>query len=881
MGNLKTETTKRVFHIDQECFIIFAEDLSSKKERFLRIGNSPFLKEFGHGLTFITLISPLYPGDPFKELEIFRPVVDRKVIGLRSVINNFTDFLKSGGVDTANIIKVIAEDPENEGRIKAKKSEKEFLDELQHDRRKVKHSFAAFYNDGNIRVFNKSENIFDLKEYLAGIIDEKSEISTKSDFFKRFYESSYKKDGFIISGKTMFVFSDGRFACITDTADWVRDALRVGIKPETIKFLYVANGVYPDSLWLKTFMKKDKTGEKIRLVLREKDPLWLKLISEDIFEPLFPEKDTIDIELNNVRLMFQNRRIFIVHNNIKYSLDGDAGFMDENSVIRCDYIVEGVKERFEIRADYNGSDAVTVMKYNPVIFESPIDGNRLIMDFIKTMPKNDNYKVETPDSDDDTLFNNYNPDKIKNYGTKLVYKNLLNYALLKKSAQKTNPAVSLSGSDLNITGVIIEQYLGYDGSMKGVGFKERVSCNDFIAIPDELNPFLIFQKDLDHESLKAKISELEGFIKTNKIDETNKDIKAVKEKYRQISEELTRYSEAREDLKSFFDVVMTIEKQKEEHQKTIELSKGQKSERKNDNESAAKKIVEDKTTDVKSAGERTESNSKTTSGGVALKTEPVTYSGKMQRDAGGRRSGGAILDLTGIKRFIIPVIAAIIIVLLIVCGVLLLRNIRIKIPVLNITIGRTGSADNQTDEQLEQINSQEQFEEFVENRYNDELNKPALRSYHYRFYMTDLDKLNITNMIAEINGFHKIVYQHQKRYYSDKDPDKIFPGDTIRFSDGTVYEVVSGDTLWDICEKFLIKTVEKNEEDIRLVIEKTKTSEYNMETARARLTEISTMTYSEMVRDFLFVLLRQSNFEQWEPYINAVQVEDGSVDLVE
>ena len=76
---------ERVFHIDQECFIIYAEDLSSKKERFLRVGNSMALHRFGEGLTFLSLITPLFPGDAFREPSVFSPNTDKRIIGLKSV----------------------------------------------------------------------------------------------------------------------------------------------------------------------------------------------------------------------------------------------------------------------------------------------------------------------------------------------------------------------------------------------------------------------------------------------------------------------------------------------------------------------------------------------------------------------------------------------------------------------------------------------------------------------------------------------------------------------------------------------------------------------------------------------------------------------------
>src|SRR4030042_1092403 len=104
---------RRVFHIDQEFYIIYVEDLSSKKERFLRIGNSTFLKEFGDNLTFVTLLSKIYAGDPFNELEIYRPNVDRKLIGLKDITNRFIYFLKQNKVNVNSLNIVYPEEGSN------------------------------------------------------------------------------------------------------------------------------------------------------------------------------------------------------------------------------------------------------------------------------------------------------------------------------------------------------------------------------------------------------------------------------------------------------------------------------------------------------------------------------------------------------------------------------------------------------------------------------------------------------------------------------------------------------------------------------------------------------------------------------------------------
>ena len=82
---------QRIFQVDQECFIIYTGEVPIRKERFLRIGNSSFLKELDKKVSFISLVTPLYPGNPFAELDIFRPGIDRKIIGLEKNVQRFRE----------------------------------------------------------------------------------------------------------------------------------------------------------------------------------------------------------------------------------------------------------------------------------------------------------------------------------------------------------------------------------------------------------------------------------------------------------------------------------------------------------------------------------------------------------------------------------------------------------------------------------------------------------------------------------------------------------------------------------------------------------------------------------------------------------------------
>ncbi|HOV12929.1 MAG TPA: hypothetical protein PK771_01490, partial [Spirochaetota bacterium] len=349
---------KRVFHIDQECFIIYAENYSTPKDRFLRIGNSSYLNEFGSELTFLTLVTPLYLGNPFYEKEIFKPDRDRKIIGLKKVVDDFLLFLKNENVDLSKVKVLYAE---KDSITDEKITEVEFLEELNEDEKIAKHSFASFYNDGNIRIFNKNELFFDLKEHLNSYVDEKKEIQKLYDFFYEDYKSFYNKSGMIISGNSLFIFSNNRFSCISESSNWVLDAIRVGINPVTIDFIYLLENTIPDSLWIKTFLDKWEKNIKTKLILKEVNPNWLNLLPKEMSLNIFPHRETVDINIESVRLFFQNDRIKIIYNNLKFEINAKSGFLSKGSVICGTFISDNLKNDFNLIIDDFNQDFFTFL----------------------------------------------------------------------------------------------------------------------------------------------------------------------------------------------------------------------------------------------------------------------------------------------------------------------------------------------------------------------------------------------------------------------------------------------------------------------------------------------------------------------------------------
>ena len=136
------------------------------------------------------------------------------------------------------------------------------------------------------------------------------------------------------------------------------------------------------------------------------------------------------------------------------------------------------------------------------------------------------------------------------------------------------------------------------------------------------------------------------------------------------------------------------------------------------------------------------------------------------------------------------------------------------------------------------------------------------KSKDFKFFMTVLDLLNLTNVVAEKNGYHRIVHDFEKPYMTGKDPDWIYPGNVLNMPDATRITVKRGDNMWKLCENFLINQINMHEIEIQDLIEKNKADELNMEKLKAELLIIKNESYSEMLRDFIDEILELKDFEK-------------------
>ena len=867
---------ERVFQIDQECFIIYAEDLSSRKERFLRVGNSMSLHRFGEGLTFLSLITPLFPGDAFKEPEIFSPNADKRIIGLQNVLNRFVTFLQTEGVDTNHVIVSTAD---GQGHLENRRlSEKQFINRIKDKQSRNRHSFAAFYDDGNIRIFNRNECMFDLIESLSRTLDEPKETEVLMAKNISIYRDCYAKSGVIYSGQSLFIFSHGEFACLSDNTEWVTDAVRIGIDPGKVSFLYIVPSVEPDSLWLKTFIRRMNRhdGSKMRIVIKGQPPNWLGLVSDEIFVPLYPDRESVEVKIGDVRLFFQNQRINIYHHGVRLQLNARHGFLRSGNEISGEYVTpKGKKPMSLVLGDEKSrgnSDELQIIPYNPVIFVGQIRDN------------------------DDA-----------------------------------------SAADPTEQNILFEQHLGVD-SLSDMTIQNIILRTKVNPVPENLDPFLFFSKEYDLQQVQSKYDEFRASLGRDFVL-NQADSDRCKARYEKIIKDKQFYLDEQQRLLDFMDKLDDKEYQKEYHSavhdaknqvKNIDDSRIRASsmnsasmpspssdeeeilnrvqndeEKKNDDSHIRESSVNMASVSVpSSSGDDFSDADDSYNAQELLQTGSFDeYADKVKPMNVGRKyqyNGEDGLDglpndndkekeshhKSGLRwwMWIIPLL--LFLILLGILAYILWPHIQPMMQKYHKAVTQQEFL-KQMDEKysendyenapspeeallngrMNEMTSPNDEEDSIYDNYNPNSDTPirsVKTSFYYKFHMTTEDKIELTNIIAQSNDYQKMGRKHSNKYESD-DPNWIYPGNILTMPDGSNVTVVRGDTMWSLCETYLVDEINAYELEVRNLIEATKTKQMDVDEAKIRFAQIKAETHSQMVRDFMDTLLAQSNYYGWEP----------------
>jgi|GEM_PF-1298459 len=834
---------KRVFNIDQECFVIFLEDFTKDIDRFVRIGNSKFLKIFGDNLTFVDLITPLLPGDPFLELEIFRPDVDKIIIGLKKDVSEYINYLNMNKINTENLKIVYAE--EQSKIVVTKKTEEDFIKEIENDTRIKNHSFASFYSDGNIRLFDRSNLIFDLKESLANCIDEYKEINNLSVLYENIYKNSYKKSGIIHSNNSLFIFSKNKFVCIAGNQNWIKDALRVGINPLKIDILYISDDIFPDSITYKIFSAKSQNQKKSKtnIIFRKEELTWDYLFPNKVFSPLYCDKNNINLNLPDIKISFKNDNIKITYKEIDLNFNYSYNFLNKGYIIDGIYNINNKKKDFKLLIEEIDIDSFTLYSYSPLIFEKNLMKKNYIEEFWN--------KIDEKSKKD---FNDYiyKSDKkyIKDFELKIDDKDNFYSKLFTETVRRINIEGNsninndifnqyknilndFKGELINSNKIIFEQYFGKIDGQSIIGIRDVLISSKFTYLKKEINPFLIFQKEFENQDWEEKQKEYRDSYKKN-IEDQN-DLRKITNRFIEVTSNKRFFKEEQERLLRFINKIITQESgkgiigsyQSKESKEKLNKIINEKLNYKTDKDN--KTIFEESTTGLK--------NKKYKKGNKLLKLIALL---------------AILLGIMGlglISYFFTPI------------GPFIKDKLKLNKNDVVINNGNNNNHINQ-DDAIKKLN-----EEFNSDNAN-------LKSKHYKFFITILDVYYLTNIIAEKNGYHKIVYNHQKAYVKGKDPDWIYPNNELIMPNDSKILIKEGNTMWGISEKYIIDQINKHEEEILKTIENTKRNIITIDEAKEELRKIRKESHSEIVKKFLTILIKLDSFKGWEPYIEEMEIKE-------
>jgi len=207
----------RIFHIANECYIIYLGVKTDEEKPFLRIGNMEKIDDKILNVLSNTVIASRFTGNPLYELKLEK---SREInyIGDTAVIKRMKTYLNSfhlpsdGAVDYHNV-----------------------KDREQRD-------VIYFYNNGNIKLNYKDEPIFDLykrsesDQHFVRQCDEIKKSFSRNPL--RYTKHDFRGSGVLLSGDNLLVFNGSRFFSASLGSDYFSQLASAGIDPDQIDVHY-------------------------------------------------------------------------------------------------------------------------------------------------------------------------------------------------------------------------------------------------------------------------------------------------------------------------------------------------------------------------------------------------------------------------------------------------------------------------------------------------------------------------------------------------------------------------------------------------------------------------------------------------------------------
>ena len=208
---------QRVFHVDDECYIVYLGSSRDDYKPFLRIGNSRRLDEKVIPYIHTIVVTDSLTGDLLLEPQNInrKELNENRYVGSGERVERMLDFLKLYGLRTEKI-------PHHQ----------EFTSEDQR-------AFLTMYDNGNMTLTYDAKQLFDLKKREKQDLHFVERSKRLKDQLQknrcRYPASTFEKPGFFKVGDVVFVYAGGCAVAFGLPGDYFQALASFGIDPDLIR----------------------------------------------------------------------------------------------------------------------------------------------------------------------------------------------------------------------------------------------------------------------------------------------------------------------------------------------------------------------------------------------------------------------------------------------------------------------------------------------------------------------------------------------------------------------------------------------------------------------------------------------------------------------
>ncbi|MBU8914266.1 MAG: hypothetical protein KOO61_09615 [Spirochaetales bacterium] len=236
--------SSRVFHVDQECYVLYLGAHWDDYKPFLRLGTSVHLPAGLPPIVSTIVVPDVLTGSPLDE--------PASLAGDATAGTHYV-----GDVKTINKLKAF---------LKQETIAVEALKKADHETDDNRHVFVYSYQDGNLKIkYHKSE-IFDLhrRERQDGHFVARAQ-SIKNEFGRGPFKlpvDAYQRPGFAVVAGVGYLIARGEIAALSLSNDYFGELAGAGIDPDRLTTVHIASA---DDALLRFFKRSRAKGKTARV----------------------------------------------------------------------------------------------------------------------------------------------------------------------------------------------------------------------------------------------------------------------------------------------------------------------------------------------------------------------------------------------------------------------------------------------------------------------------------------------------------------------------------------------------------------------------------------------------------------------------------------